>query len=66
MTGSLRKIRCQECERPIAEMRDGLLIIKSRHYNMATNKADWHVSVFTFEELREWMATTEADIERAA
>lgn len=60
------KVRCQECSRPIAEVRDGLLIIKSRHYNTATNRADWHVSVFTFEQLREWMATAEADQQRAA
>lgn len=55
-----RVIRCQECETPIAELRDGLLIIKSRHHNT------WHVTVITFETLREWMQTTDQENKRNA
>lgn len=44
-------IRCHEdnCVTPVAELRPGQLIIKTRHHNQ------WHVTVVTFEQLRDWM-----------
>mgnify|MGYP000964100399 CR=1 FL=1 len=54
-----RIVRCQECETPVFELRDGLLIIKTRHHNKT------HVTVITFEVLREWMLNTDQE-QRAA
>jgi hypothetical protein len=40
-------VRCQECGKPIAEVRDGMLVIKVKHHG------DWHVSVIPLSSLLE-------------
>lgn len=61
MSRSRHAIQCQECATPVAELRPGSLIIKSRHHNK------WHVTVIPFDQLRKWMEMAEReDDERAA
>lgn len=55
-----RTVRCDECRTPVFKIRNGLLIIQSTHHG------EKHTTVITFETLREWMRTAEADSERAA
>lgn len=38
-------VRCQECQTPVAEFRNGDLLIKSRHHG------EWHVTVVPREEV---------------
>ena len=50
-----RVVRCDECKTPVFELRNGLLIIKTKHHGQA------HTTIITFETLREWMQTTDQD-----
>lgn len=43
-------VSCDECETPVAELRADCIVIKSRHHNQ------WHVTVISFEQLRDWLA----------
>lgn len=54
-----RLVRCDECKTPVFELRNGLLIIKTKHHGGT------HTTVITFETLREWMLNTDRD-QRAA
>ncbi len=55
MSKNRHVIQCQECETPVAELRAGALIIKSRHHNKP------HVTVIPFEVVREWIRMAEQD-----
>ena len=50
-----RTVRCDECRTIVFKMRNGLLIVESKHHGQT------HTTVVTFETLREWMQTTDVD-----
>ena len=48
-----RLVPCDECQTPVAEVRADCIVIKSRHHNQ------WHVTVISFDQLRQWMDEAE-------
>lgn len=51
----IREVRCDECNSLLFKMRNGLLIIKTKHHGKD------HTTVITFETLREWMLNTDQE-----
>ena len=49
-----RMVPCDECATPVAELRPGGLVIKSRHHN------EWHVTIIPLAQIRVWLDTLDA------